>query len=172
MVISVTGQLYLFLLCFFIGMICALLFDMFRALRRSFWIESYWIYITDILFWILVTFLVLCLLYNVNGVEVRGFMGVGIALGSMVYLIGISKWLLIMMIHTTKVVYQTVKGILLIGLFPLRLFSFTGKKIFIFFYRPTRKLFTTIKKNVCIKVFLKKRHKKVKKNNKKIKKKL
>lgn len=172
MVISVAGQFYLFLLCFFIGMISALLYDLFRALRRSFWKENYWIYITDALFWVSVTFFVLCLLYNVNGAEIRGFMGVGFALGGIVYLIGISKWFLYIMIPVFAAVYKTIRGLLVVGLFPIRLFSFVGKKIVVFFYRPTRKIIIAIKKNVMIKVFFQKRHAKVKKNNKKIKKKL
>ncbi len=89
----IENQAYVFLWTILIGSIMGIIFDFFRALRRKGNTRDIWVYIQDIIFWIIVTIIVICSTFLINDGELRGYMVLGYILGGVFYLLLFSKWI-------------------------------------------------------------------------------
>ena len=90
----ITEQVYVFLWSIFIGIILTVIFDLFRLFRRNKKSKDIIVYIQDILFWIIVAIIIMFSAFITNNGELRGYMIIGYVLGSMLYLLTISNFLL------------------------------------------------------------------------------
>lgn len=92
------GEIYEQLFCLLIftitGIVIGILFDLFRILRKSFKTADWITYIQDILFWILTGFIVLFSIFKFNNGEIRSYIFLGIALGVLIYMLTISKFII------------------------------------------------------------------------------
>lgn len=85
-------QLYIFFLFTLVGIAIAIIFDIFRILRRTFKTADYITYIEDILFWIITGFILLYAIFIFNNGEIRLYLFVAILIGSLLYIITLSKY--------------------------------------------------------------------------------
>ena len=115
---NVYYQIYVFALCCVLGIVLAIIFDVFRVIRRLIHTGVVLTFVEDMIFWILssVLFFVLTLKFY-NG-EFRVFMVVGIMLGAITYFITLSKFFV--GISVSLIVF--LGKILDVLLFPLKLF--------------------------------------------------
>ena len=90
----ITNQAYLFLIFTLNGFIIGFTFDFFRRLRKSFKTSNLVTYIEDILFLILTGFLILYSIFTFNNGEIRFFIFLGIGIGTILYLLMISKYII------------------------------------------------------------------------------
>ena len=90
----ITEQVYVFLWSIFIGIILTVIFDLFRLFRRNKKSKDIIVYIQDVLFWIIVAIIIMFSAFITNNGELRGYMIIGYVLGSMLYLLTISNFLL------------------------------------------------------------------------------
>lgn len=90
----IQNQTYVFLCSLFVGMILAVIFDFFRILRRKGNTPNYVVYIQDIIYWIIVTFIIIMSAFITNDGELRGYMFIGYILGAIIYIVTISKYIL------------------------------------------------------------------------------
>ncbi|MBQ8300014.1 MAG: spore cortex biosynthesis protein YabQ [Clostridia bacterium] len=90
----IQNQTYVFLWSVVIGAFLALIFDFFRILRRKGKTKNFIVYIQDIIYWILVTIIIIMSAFITNDGELRGYMFIGYILGSIIYLASISKIIL------------------------------------------------------------------------------
>ena len=81
-------NLFIFIIC---GIIISFAFDVFRIFRKSFKTPDFITYIEDILFWVLTSIFLLFMIFKFNNGEIRGFIFLGIAIGSIIYLLTLSK---------------------------------------------------------------------------------
>ena len=88
------NQVYVFLWSILIGSILALVFDVFRLMRRKGNTKNIVVYIQDIIYWIIVAVIIIISAFVTNDGELRGFMFVGYIIGAIFYLILFSKVLL------------------------------------------------------------------------------
>ena len=72
----------------------ALVFDFFRILRRKGKTPNYIVYIQDIIYWIIVTLIIITSAFITNDGELRGYMFIGYILGAVIYIVSISKFIL------------------------------------------------------------------------------
>ncbi|MCI9016084.1 MAG: spore cortex biosynthesis protein YabQ [Clostridia bacterium] len=86
------NQAYLFLLFTINGALIGFLFDVFRILRKSFKTCDTITYIQDIIFWITSGILTLYFIFIFSNGEIRLYMFIGIILGSIIYLLTISRF--------------------------------------------------------------------------------
>ena len=90
----IQNQTYVFLVSILVGGLLGAIFDFFRILRRKGNTKSYMVYIQDILYWIIVTFIIVMSAFITNDGELRGYMFVGYILGAIIYIVTISSHLL------------------------------------------------------------------------------
>ena len=87
-------QVYVFLWSIAVGAFLALIFDFFRLLRRKGNTQNYLVYLEDILYWIIVAFVIVVSAFVTNDGDLRGFMFIGYMIGAIFYLILFSNLLL------------------------------------------------------------------------------
>lgn len=122
----VTNQALLFLIFIINGILIGLLFDFFRISRRVISTNNIMTYIEDILFWILTGFIILYSVFIFNNGEIRLFMFLGIIIGTILYMVFVSSYIIKINIKIINI----LKKILDIILTP-----------FIFIYKKIRKIF-------------------------------
>lgn len=90
----IQNQTYVFLCSLLIGSLLAIIFDFFRVLRRKGNTKNYAVYIQDIIYWIIVTFVIIISAFITNDGELRGYMFIGYILGAVIYIVTISPYVL------------------------------------------------------------------------------
>lgn len=112
MILSLTNQAYMFFVSIIIGMIIGLIFDFFRLLRKIFNHKNKFVYIEDILFWLISTFISFYILLHKNNLEFRFYLLLGILLGLVFYFLCISH---IVVTIILKIIEFLAKPILFIS---------------------------------------------------------
>lgn len=87
----VENQAYLFIVFSLTGIGLGILFDFFRALRKTFKTPDFVTYIEDIIYWILAGIIVLYNIWFFNDGEIRIYMILGILIGAMIYTLTLSS---------------------------------------------------------------------------------
>ena len=85
-------QLYSFFIFTLLGVIISIIFDIFRILRKTFKTPDIITYIEDILFWIITGTITLMAIFLFNNGELRIYIFLGIAIGSILYMLFISRY--------------------------------------------------------------------------------
>ena len=85
-------QLTIFIYFIFTGMILGIIFDIFRILRKSFKTSDFVTNIEDIIFGIATGIILLISIFLFNNGELRAFIFIGIFLGTIIYMLIISKY--------------------------------------------------------------------------------
>ena len=137
----VTNQAYLFLIFFINGILIGLLFDLFRISRKVFKTSDFVTYIEDILFWILSGIIVLYSIFIFNNGELRLFMFLGILLGTIIYMLLLSSFIIKINIK----IINFIKKILEIIFIPFKLIY---KTIIKFLLKPSMFIIINIRKNI------------------------
>ena len=86
----VENQAYLFIVFSLTGIGLGILFDFFRALRKTFKTSDFITYIEDIIYWILAGIIILYNIWFFNDGEIRIYMILGILIGAMIYTLTLS----------------------------------------------------------------------------------
>lgn len=86
-------QLYNFFIFIVLGLIIALIFDLFRILRKKFKTNNIITYIEDILFWIISGFLITSAILQFNDGELRLYLFLGLSIGIVMYMLLFTKFI-------------------------------------------------------------------------------
>lgn len=154
----VTNQAYLFLIFMVNGIIIGILFDFFRILRKSFKTADLITYIEDILFWILTGIILLYSIFVFNNGEIRLFMFLAVILGTIIYMLIASKYV----IKINVTIIKFIKKILLVPI------NFIAKILRKIFFKPISFVIINIKKistNLCKNTYNNLKNVKFKKNS-------
>ena len=154
----VTNQAYLFLIFMVNGIIIGILFDFFRILRKSFKTADLITYIEDILFWILAGIILLYSIFVFNNGEIRLFMFLAVILGTIIYMLIASKYV----IKINVTIIKFIKKILLVPI------NFIAKILRKIFFKPISFVIINIKKistNLCKNTYNNLKNVKFKKNS-------
>lgn len=87
----IENQVYVFFASILVGVVLALIFDFFRLMRRKGKTKNLVVYIQDIIYWLIVAFIIIISAFVTNDGELRGFMFVGYIIGAIFYLFLFSK---------------------------------------------------------------------------------
>ena len=112
----VENQAYLFLIFSITGIVIGALFDIFRALRKSFKTSNIITYIEDIIFWLLSGTLIIYNIWYFNDGEIRIYMFLGIIIGILIYLLTLSN----IFSKISLLILNLLKKIIKITLIPLK----------------------------------------------------
>lgn len=133
------------------GIVIGVLFDIFRILRKSFKTADWLTTLQDILFWILAGFVILFSIFKFNNGEIRSYIFVGIALGVLIYMLTLSKYIVkysvIIIKFIKKIVSYPINLILKIfKIFIIKPVKFLTRKISTFFTKIFKNSSKIIKK--------------------------
>ena len=141
----VLNQANSFLIFVINGVIIGVLFDSFRILRKSFKTSDFITTIEDILFWIMTGIIILYSIFVFNNGEIRFFMFIGIFLGTLLYILLISKYVIKTSVRVIKILKKVLKFIFKILIFPIQSTYRIIKNIL---RKPILFCFINIKKNI------------------------
>lgn len=142
------SQIGIFLIYLIAGVLICLLYDIFRALRKTVKTPDLVTYIEDTIFWILVAIFLIYLIFVLNSGEIRFFMFIAICLGEIVYYFTLSKYFMNISVHILTFVKIIVKKLLSILLIPLKLFLRINKKVKCIVCINFKKIWSKSKKKV------------------------
>ena len=132
------NQTYLFIVFTIVGIIIGVLFDIFRILRKSFKTKDIVTYMEDILFWILTGIIILFSMYKFSNGELRFFMIIGIIMGTLMYMITFSKYVIKISVFIINIIKKSI-------VYPIKVIEKILKKIII---RPIFIICINFKKNI------------------------
>lgn len=89
----IVEQVYVFFYSIVTGAILGLLFDIFRAFRHEA-IKDIWVYIQDVIFWLITAVIIIISAFLINEGELRIYMLIGYLLGAVFYMLLFSKFIL------------------------------------------------------------------------------
>ncbi len=92
MILDIGEQANLFLLAFYIGIFSAILYDIFRVIRKVFAHKNYLVYIEDFLFWIIVTCCFYYIFLHKNNGEIRFYLLLGLFIGFLLFILTLSRF--------------------------------------------------------------------------------
>ena len=127
----ITNQAYLFLIFIANGILIGVIFDFFRILRKSFKTADIITYIEDILFWILTGAIILYSIFVFSNGEIRFFMFIGILIGTIIYMLVASKYIIKVNVSIITFTKKVIKRIIKIIYIPLKITLKLIRKIFI-----------------------------------------
>ena len=135
------SSIFIFNICFIIG----LLFDFFRILRKAFKTADILTYCQDILFWILTGLVTLYSIFVFNNGEIRIYIFLGILIGIILYMLLLSKYIILINVYILNKIKMCIKLILKIIVIPFKFIFNIFKKIFL---KPISFIFINIKKDI------------------------
>ena len=118
---SISTDAYVFCVFVSVGILVGLLFDLFRISRKSFKTTDVITYIEDIIFWILTGILILYTVFKFNNGEIRGFIFLGIILGTIFYLLLFSKVFINISVKIINIIKKILIIIFKIIIYPIKL---------------------------------------------------
>lgn len=140
MILSVSSQVYVFLLCVSIGLLAGLFYDFFKIIRASFEHKNFFVQVEDLIYWLIITFLSFLILLHKNNGEIRLYGFIGLVFGYIVNEILISKLTVKIGVKIILYIKIFIRQLFYVVFFPLRIIFKPTK----FFYKKSQKL---LKKN-------------------------
>lgn len=104
-----SNQAYLFVIFTIVGIIIGVVFDLFRILRKTIKTNEIFTNIEDILFWIITGILIIYSMYIFCDGELRFFMIIGIIIGTIMYMITFSKYVIKISIYIINILKKILK---------------------------------------------------------------
>jgi len=117
---SVSAQAYIFLYSIVGGVIIAFIYDIFRVKRRAVKTSLIFVYVEDLVFWIIVGAVMFAVIYLSNEGEVRGYIFIGSLLGIIAYSLVFSKIVMAAFLYVIKTVCRLVKFLCRMIAYPFR----------------------------------------------------
>lgn len=148
--LSVTAEFSVFLWCIVCGSIAALIFDVFRIIRRLIYSGCLKTSIEDILYWIIAGFLIYYFALLFNGGEIRFYMFAGIITGALLYFTTASPLIINGFVYLIRVIFKILSFIFKILYSPVKLILKIIGKPFILIFDLSHNRFMKISERLII----------------------
>jgi len=102
-------------------MLIAFVYDLFRIKRRAVKTSSIFIYIEDLIFWVIVALIMFVVIYYSNEGEIRGYIFIGTAIGITLYTLLFSTIVIKSSLFVIRTIYKILKFIWEILTYPFRI---------------------------------------------------
>ena len=123
MILSMTGQAWLFLSAVMVGAVIGLFYDVFRVLRKTARHNRLAVQLEDLVFWVAATGLTFYYMLHRNYGEIRPFILIGVAIGALLYFATISRWVIFVFVVIVNYLKQVIVAVVKIILVPVRLIA-------------------------------------------------
>ncbi len=147
---GILTQLYSMLVFIISGIFIGIFFDVFRILRKSFHTPDIITYIEDALFWIVTGLFLIFVIFNFTNGEIRIYNIIGLILGSILYMILISKFFIKINVKIVLFLKKVIISIVKILILPIQFLAKILQKIFkpfTFFVINTKNILLNFKKS-------------------------
>lgn len=147
---GILTQLYSMLVFIISGIFIGIFFDIFRILRKSFHTPDIITYIEDTLFWLITGLFLIFVIFNFTNGEIRIYNIIGLILGSLLYMILISKIFIKINVKIVLFIKKIVISITKILIIPIQFLAKILQKIFkpfTFFVINTKNILLNFKKS-------------------------
>lgn len=141
----VTSQAHIFLIFVINGILIAFIFDIFRITRKSFKTPDWVTYVEDILFWLITCIILAYSIYKYNNGEIRLFMFIATLIGSIIYILTISKYIIKMSVRIINILKKIFNTFVYYISFPVKILYKTIKKIL---FKPICFIFINFRKRI------------------------
>ena len=121
MILSMSGQAWLFLSTLLVGAAIGLFYDVFRILRRTARHSVAMVQLEDFIFWVVATGLTFYYMLHRNYGEIRWFSLVGVAVGISLYFATVSRWVVALFVAVVNYMKRVIAVAVRIVLVPARL---------------------------------------------------
>jgi len=121
MILSMTGQAWLFLSTIVVGAAIGLFYDAFRVLRKTARHNGLAVQLEDLIFWLAATGLTFYYMLHRNYGEIRLFSLVGVAVGALLYFATVSRWVVVVFVTVVNYILRVIAAVVRIILVPVRL---------------------------------------------------
>lgn len=139
MPVTVQSQVYIFLYSILGGVLIAFIYDLFRIKRKAVKTAIVFIYLEDLIFWIIVAIIMFVVVYLSNEGEVRGFIFIGTLLGIILYIALFSKIVINSSMFVLRIIFKVFYFVWVIISYPFRIvFKMVGYPVR-FFVKIARK---------------------------------
>ena len=139
-----TSQAYIFLIFVVNGIFIAFIFDLFRISRKTFKTPDWLTYIEDISFWLISCIILAYSIYTYNNGQIRLYMFIGLLIGSIIYIITISKYVIRVFVSVIEKIKCILNIILRFIIIPMRMILKLVRKLLV---KPIYSAFFNLKKN-------------------------
>lgn len=120
MEVSLQGQVYIFLATLIGGLAIGLSYDLYRLFRYYFKPKRIKTFIQDLIFWLLLSLVIVLFINRVNEGEFRGFIFIGFTLGIILYSRLLSKYVIKFMSYLIDLIIEKVLMVINLILKPFR----------------------------------------------------
>jgi len=121
MILSMSGQAWLFLSMVLVGAAIGLFYDAFRILRKTARHSGFAVTLEDLFFWVAATGLTFYYMLHRNYGEMRLFSLVGVAIGILLYFATVSRWVIIVFVAVVNYLKRVIAAAVRIIMVPARL---------------------------------------------------
>ena len=121
MILSMSGQAWLFLSTVVVGAAIGLFYDVFRILRKTARHTGIVVQLEDLIFWVTATGLTFYYMLHRNYGEIRLFSLVGVAIGVILYFATVSRWVVAVFVMIVNYMKRVVAVAVRVALVPVRL---------------------------------------------------
>jgi spore cortex biosynthesis protein YabQ len=121
MIIPISEQAYVFLCTIAGGMAIALVYDIFRIFRKAVKTGGLVTYAEDLLFWLIVAFIMFLTIYYSNDGELRVYLFIGAFLGIVLYTLLFSRIIMGSSLFIIKMSAKVISALIFFISYPVRL---------------------------------------------------
>ena len=121
MIMSIREQTLLFLSTVGAGMGMALIYDIFRIFRKFIKHPAVFVYMEDVLYWLIVSFAMFYFMLSQNYGDIRAFTIIGAAVGAVLYLSAFSPFVISILVIIIEFAIHVIATVIRIILAPIRL---------------------------------------------------
>lgn len=148
-----TSQAYIFFVFIINGMIISFIFDIFRISRKTFKTPDWLTYVEDIFFWLISCIILAYSIYTYNNGGIRLYMFIGLLIGSIIYIITISKYIVKISVNIINKIKHILQIVTKCVICPIKIVikcikNRVGKPIYIIIINFKRKFSKILQKNV------------------------
>ena len=140
--VNPSKELLIFLSFFICGALCAAIFDFFRAIRKNIKMNTAFVLISDVLFWILVTSISAFCVFFINGGLLRTFVICAFIIGVILYFFTFGRIIFPLFCKIIGIICHFIDLFLKILLTPLK---FSYKIILVWFLKMKNKFNSGVK---------------------------
>ena len=120
MILSMSGQVWLFLSTVAAGFVIGLVYDFFRVLRIVVTHRQWLVQLEDVIYWVAVSLLMFYFMLHQNYGEIRFFIIIGAAIGVVIYFCSISPVFIKISVAVIEFLQRVIITVLRIILTPVR----------------------------------------------------
>ncbi len=110
--ISVSSQVFVFFAMIVLGVLCGAVFDIFRGIRRMRKLAGGVVAVQDLIFWMSELILVYMVTFRLNYAHVRAFELVALVIGSSIYFMTVSRYVIAFVHRTANLVWRMLEAVL------------------------------------------------------------